>query len=124
MFNLFNNQSSQQQQQCKPSLKKVFVPVSSKYEKSYKDLWEDKEYLKPVTLLRNNQVLISEQLQVIIQLREVADNAKTPDELQGANKCIKIFKDFLTVPERAAQRIQMIKDTAATQKRVEGNAAR
>jgi hypothetical protein len=68
----------------------------------YTERWQDREYLQQVKGFANNGIFISEVVQTLIEAREAADKAKTPEELAGCQAGIAAIKRLLTAPARAA----------------------
>ncbi len=86
----------------------IYVPVSDGYSKPYQKRWEDKSYLGAVAKLSQNNCLTSELINTLSRMRDVADTAKTPQELSGVNRCILEVKQLISVSQRASDALSML----------------
>lgn len=84
----------------------VYVPVLTGDVRLYNEKWNDPEYLKQVKAIRGNIVYNTESFEALRTMRLIADYAKTPEELSGVQKCIKVMRDLATVAERAEKRLE------------------
>jgi len=98
-----------------------YVPVLGEYNKSHKEKWSEDSYLRQVRGFANNAVFNSEILQALKTLREIADNAKTPEELKGCNAGIACIKSILTAPARADFSLSQAKERKEFEKQCEGD---
>ena len=81
--------------------KVVYVPITTTDTRPYIEKWQDKDYLRQVSGLSGNSIFKTEVIEALRALRDKADSAKTPEELQGYSEGIKAIKGLLTAPERA-----------------------
>ena len=100
----------------KPPVVEILVPVVSGDTRSYGEKWKDNEYLKAIENLHGNRVFISESMEALRCMRNTADEAATPEELAGVNKCLKIFKAYMVVPEMAKRRLKAALDQDKAEK--------
>ena len=87
-------------------LKRDVVIAVTHDARAYSVKWRDKAYLQNVRGLGGNEIFISECMEALRLMRDAADVAKTPQELDGANKCIAIFKGFMAGPVEARRRLE------------------
>lgn len=88
---------------------KVYVPVSDGMTEPYEERWNSIPYLQMVIDMTKTQAFRSETLHGLALMRDVADKATTPEQLLGANKCIKVMKSLITAGSHASNAIKMIK---------------
>jgi hypothetical protein len=90
-----------------PKVIEVYVPIASTDTRSYAEKWKDPDYLASVASFGESRMFLSEGMETLKQMRVAADVAKTPDQLLGVQACIKLFKDFLCIAERAKRTIKV-----------------
>lgn len=78
-----------------------YVPVHRKDGRTFQELWADESFLERVAGFRGNDTFIAIVAKALSNMREVADTAKTPEELAGCNEGIKHLKWLLTLPANA-----------------------
>ena len=92
----------------KPEIKTIYVPIIGS-DKPYHELWKDRSYLETIKSWKTNKPIQTEMVQMLIDLRSLADRAETQEELKGINKCIKKAKDLLSIPYRAETSLETMK---------------
>lgn len=85
-------------------VKTVYVPVPSfgRWETN----WESDTYLREVAAMAESTPFIIEITQLLKEVRELADAAKTPDELTGIRGCISLVRQRLVLSTTAKSQIE------------------
>ena len=83
------------------SVKEVFVPVILTGNKNYYEKWQDDNCLRHRIDIGSNEVFVDEVVNCLKNVRDLADNAETPEELKGYRNAIREIKGLLTLSERA-----------------------
>ena len=104
-----------------PVIEKVFIPISLPDARPHSEKWNDKSYLGEVSSLRGNNIYLTEITEALGGLRNMADLAKNPDELQGYNAGIKVLKDLLTAPARAQEILRRANQEKENDEQLPGN---
>ena len=95
----------------------IYIPVPAYG--LYNDLWENAAYLKEVCSIVDSRVWATEATEVLKQVRDMADKARTPDELKGYNNAIGVIKKLLHLKPEAIARLdgmEVIKQQKAVKK--------
>lgn len=86
--------------------KPVYIPIPSYG--NYVDLWQTPTYLHEVINAADTRPFNVEVLEAIRIIREYADQAKIPEELQGINKALNVVKKLLVIKQEAKQKLDDI----------------
>lgn len=85
--------------------KEILVPIATSDSRSLAEKWEDEKYLVAVKNMAANEVFVTEGFEALKAMRLIADEAKTPEELVGIQKCIRVLRALVTAPERAKRKL-------------------
>lgn len=84
----------------KVEIKTVYVPVPSFG--AHEDLWGKQGYLQDLINVSKSVPWIAEMTQLLKEVRDLLDNAKTPEEIKGISACTTLVKMRVTIESSAA----------------------
>lgn len=95
---------------------KIFVYCFDNDTRSKKEKWNDIEYVKSVTFLKENQIWISEMLIALRDARLEEEKATTFEEWAKKHEVVKKLMELIRLPDEAKLQLQVLRNLVEIKK--------